>query len=138
MTAEFRNWKSLTSNIPPATITEDESLAVIFSFEIEESLAISLFSRAVFKEKPITAIYTNTKVDGHTIKLIFNSGSADSIITQQLMDQLGHQVDCAASARIITANGMTKTSIDEIDNFLFEINGIITLIKVLVMETMQY
>ncbi|KAG9293650.1 hypothetical protein G9A89_018987 [Geosiphon pyriformis] len=54
------------------------------------------------------------------------------------MDQLSCQVDRAASARIITANGATKTPIGEIDNLLIKINGIIVPIKVLVMEATQY
>ncbi|KAG9304862.1 hypothetical protein G9A89_001760 [Geosiphon pyriformis] len=54
------------------------------------------------------------------------------------MDQLGCQVDRAASTRIIIADGATKTSISEIDNFPFEVNNIVTPIKVLVMEATQY
>ncbi|KAG9302699.1 hypothetical protein G9A89_005173 [Geosiphon pyriformis] len=54
------------------------------------------------------------------------------------MDQLGHQVDCAASAKIIIADRTTKTPIGEIDNFLIEVNGIIVPIKVLVIEAIQY
>ncbi|KAG9286836.1 hypothetical protein G9A89_012386 [Geosiphon pyriformis] len=73
----------------PAIVTNDESLAAIFPFELEEVTLVPLFSRAALKEKPITAMYTNTKVDGHSIKLIFDSGSAGSIITRQLIDQLG-------------------------------------------------
>ncbi|KAG9293295.1 hypothetical protein G9A89_007541 [Geosiphon pyriformis] len=124
----------LTSNIPSATITEDESLATIFPFEFEETAATPLFSGAALEAKPITTMYTNAKVEGQSIKLILNSSSTDSIITKQLMDQLGCQVDRAASARIITADGTTKTPIGKIDNFLFEVNGIMTPIKVLVME----
>ncbi|KAG9284056.1 hypothetical protein G9A89_022830 [Geosiphon pyriformis] len=116
----------------------NESLDIIFPFELEELLTMLLFSEAALKEKPITVIYTDAKVDGHSIKLILDSGSADSIITRQLMDQLGHQVDCTASAKIITANGVTKTPIGEIDNFSIEVNNIIVSIKVLVMEATQY
>ncbi|KAG9291791.1 hypothetical protein G9A89_012076 [Geosiphon pyriformis] len=54
------------------------------------------------------------------------------------MDQLDRQVDRAASARIITADGTIKTPINKIDNFPFEVNGIIMSIKVLVIEAMQY
>ncbi|KAG9297541.1 hypothetical protein G9A89_001482 [Geosiphon pyriformis] len=36
------------------------------------------------------------------------------------MDQLGCQVNQTASARIITANGATKTPIGEINDFPFE------------------
>ncbi|KAG9301038.1 hypothetical protein G9A89_015774 [Geosiphon pyriformis] len=141
MTAEFRNQtnqKSLTSNILPATIIENESLVAIFPFEIEELLATFLFNRATLKEKPITTMYTDAKVNGHAIKLIFDSESADSIITQQLMNQLGCRVDHATSVRIIMADKMTKTPINKIDNFLFEVNSIVTPIKVLVIETTQY
>ncbi|KAG9304857.1 hypothetical protein G9A89_000770 [Geosiphon pyriformis] len=70
-----------TSNISPATITEDESLNTIFPFELEEPSTTPLFSRAALKEKPITTMYTDVKIDGHPIKLILDNGSADSIIT---------------------------------------------------------
>ncbi|KAG9293083.1 hypothetical protein G9A89_016445 [Geosiphon pyriformis] len=134
----FAQKQPLTSNIPLATITEDKSLAAIFLFKFKETAATPLFSGAALEAKPITAMYTDAKVEGQSIKLILDSGLADSIITWQLMEQLGHRVDQAASARIITADGVDKTPIGEIDDFPFEINGIMTLIKVLVMEATQY
>ncbi|KAG9292519.1 hypothetical protein G9A89_002154 [Geosiphon pyriformis] len=105
----------LISNILPAASTEDKLLAAIFSFDLNEIIPVPLFSRAILDTKLITAIYTNTKVDGQPIKLIFDS----------------YQVDHAASARIIIANRATKTPIGEIDNFFFEVNGITISIKVL-------
>ncbi|KAG9287353.1 hypothetical protein G9A89_023724 [Geosiphon pyriformis] len=92
----------------------------------------------MLKEKLITAMYTNAKVDGHFIKLILNSKLAGSIITKQLMDQLSHQVDRAASTQIITADKTTKTLINEIDNFSIEVNSIIMSIKILVIKATQY
>ncbi|KAG9299440.1 hypothetical protein G9A89_009392 [Geosiphon pyriformis] len=86
---------------------------------------------AALDTKPITAMYTDAKVDGHAIKLILDSSSADSIIMKQLMDQL------AASTRIITADRTTKTPIGEINNFPIEVNSIIIPIKVLVIEATQ-
>ncbi|KAG9296227.1 hypothetical protein G9A89_014819 [Geosiphon pyriformis] len=136
--SEANQQPALTSNIPPATITNDKTLAAIFPFELEETTTVSLFSRAALEEKPITIMYTNAKVDGHPIKLILNSKSAGSIITRQLMDQLGRRVDQVISARIITTNGATKTLIGKIDDFPIEVNGIIIPIKVLVMEATQY
>ncbi|KAG9298255.1 hypothetical protein G9A89_002743 [Geosiphon pyriformis] len=127
-----------TSNILPATIMEDESLDTIFLFELKELLIMPLFSRAAFEEKPITTMYTDAKVDGHLIKLILDSRSAGSIITRQLMDQLGYQVNQAASTKIITADRATKTLISKIDDLPIEVNGIIVLIKVLVMKAIQY
>ncbi|KAG9289965.1 hypothetical protein G9A89_010271 [Geosiphon pyriformis] len=123
---------TLINNIPPVTITNDKLLATIFSFELKETTTVPLFSGAALKKKSIMAMYTDVKVDKHSIKLILDSRSAGSIITKQLMDQLGHRVDCTASARIITANGATKTPIGEIDNLLIEVNGIIIPIKALV------
>ncbi|KAG9299964.1 hypothetical protein G9A89_009692 [Geosiphon pyriformis] len=85
--------KQSLTNILPATVMEDESLAAIFLFEIKEPTETLLFSGAALEEKPITAMYMNAKIDGQFIKLILDSGSAGSIITRQLMDQLGRQVD---------------------------------------------
>ncbi|KAG9301066.1 hypothetical protein G9A89_015802 [Geosiphon pyriformis] len=98
---------TLISNISPATVTNNELLTAIFPFKLEELIFTSLFSGATLKKKPITIIYTDAKVDGHPIKLILDSRLAGSIITRQLMDQLA-----------------TKTPIDEIDNLLIKINGI--------------
>ncbi|KAG9299522.1 hypothetical protein G9A89_020693 [Geosiphon pyriformis] len=117
---ETKQQLTLTSNILSATITKNETLNAIFLFKLEKTTPVLLFSGATFNTKLITAMYINTKIDSHTIKLILDNGSADSIITKQLIDQLGHQVDCAASTRIITANGATKTPIGEIDDFPFE------------------
>ncbi|KAG9294717.1 hypothetical protein G9A89_008196 [Geosiphon pyriformis] len=117
----FKDQPTLTSNIPPATITKNKLLD---------------WSR--FGKKPITAIYTDVKVDGHFIKLILDSELADSIITKQLIDQLDYQVDRAANAKIITTNGATKTLIGEIDDFSIKVNSIIILIKVLIIEATQY
>ncbi|KAG9306180.1 hypothetical protein G9A89_016084 [Geosiphon pyriformis] len=119
------NQQLLTNMIPPATISNDKSLAVIFPFKLKETTPVLLFSRAALEKKPITAIYTDARVDGHPIKLILDSESANSIITRQLIDQLG-------------SDGTTKTPIGEIDDFSFKVNGIMTFIKVLVMKATQY
>ncbi|KAG9304102.1 hypothetical protein G9A89_006012 [Geosiphon pyriformis] len=84
---------TLISNIPPATVINDKLLAAIFPFELEKPSQLPLFNGATLEEKPITAIYTDAKVNEHPIKLILDSSSAGSIITKQLMDQLGHQVN---------------------------------------------
>ncbi|KAG9295356.1 hypothetical protein G9A89_013385 [Geosiphon pyriformis] len=135
---ETNQQPTLISNILPATITENELLDTIFPFKLEELLTILSFSGTALEEKPIMAMYTDAKVDGHFIKLILNSGSAGSIITKQLMNQLGCQVNRAVSTRIITADGATKTSIGEIDDFPIEVNSIMVPIKVLVIEATQY
>ncbi|KAG9295792.1 hypothetical protein G9A89_009021 [Geosiphon pyriformis] len=140
-TAEFRNWvyskpkfpelfksskpkqKQSLINILPATVMKDESLVAIFPFKIEKLTETSLFSGAALEEKLIMAMYTDAKINSQFIKLILDSGSAGSIITKQLMNQL--------------ADGATKTFIDKINDFLIKINGITVPIKVLVIENMQ-
>ncbi|KAG9295111.1 hypothetical protein G9A89_006092 [Geosiphon pyriformis] len=113
----------LPSNIPPVTITKDESLTAIFPFKFEETTITLLFSEATLEAKLITVIYIDAKVDEQSIKLILDS----SLV-----------VDRTASARILTADEATKTPISKIDEFPFEVNGIITPIKVLVIEATQY
>ncbi|KAG9305476.1 hypothetical protein G9A89_021194 [Geosiphon pyriformis] len=94
-------------------VTENKSLAAIFPFELEKTINSPLFSETALEEKPITAMYTNAKVNGG-------------------------QVDCTASARIITADRATKTPIRKINDFPIEVNDIIVPIKVLVIEATQY
>ncbi|KAG9297972.1 hypothetical protein G9A89_018800 [Geosiphon pyriformis] len=53
---------------------------------IKKPVETPLFSGVILESKLITAIYINAKVDGQHIKLILNSGSTGSIITQQLID----------------------------------------------------
>ncbi|KAG9294743.1 hypothetical protein G9A89_008222 [Geosiphon pyriformis] len=103
---------------------KDKLFTAIFLFKIEESAEVFLFSEVTLKEKLITAIYTDVKIDSHSIKLILNSKLAGNIITRQLMDQY--------------ANKAIKILIGKINNLPIEVNGIIILIKVLVMEATQY
>ncbi|KAG9297101.1 hypothetical protein G9A89_019382 [Geosiphon pyriformis] len=109
----FTQKQPLTSNIPLATITEDKFLAAIFPFKLEETATMPLFSGATLEAKPITVMYTDAKVERQSIKLILNSSSADT-------------------------DGAIKTPIGKIDDFSFEVHGIVTPIKVLVIEVTQY
>ncbi|KAG9307503.1 hypothetical protein G9A89_017333 [Geosiphon pyriformis] len=64
----FQPSKQTKSNIPPATITEDTTLATIFLFDIDNLNTHSLFSRAAINQnKPIMALYTDARCD-----LMFN------------------------------------------------------------------
>ncbi|KAG9305736.1 hypothetical protein G9A89_005134 [Geosiphon pyriformis] len=108
-----------------------------YQFEANKSPFL-LSNVATNKQKAITAIYTKAKVEEKAIHLILNSGSAGSIITYQLMQQLKRNVDRQAQTVIITADSMKKTPVKEIDNFLFTLNGITIPVKVLVMDVPQY
>ncbi|KAG9291125.1 hypothetical protein G9A89_012997 [Geosiphon pyriformis] len=134
-TKNFSN--KLSQIIPPAVATKDSSLAAIFPFELEENE--TMFSGAALDEKHlITAMYIEAIVNNTPIKLILDSGSAESIIMLQLVNQLSFKVDCAVTFQIITANGSTKLPHDKIDSFFFKINGIVIPTKVLIMDATQY
>ncbi|KAG9294590.1 hypothetical protein G9A89_008069 [Geosiphon pyriformis] len=127
------------TTIPPVRIAENANLFDIFSFEFEANESPFLLSNTVANEqKAITAMYTEAEVEGKPIRLILDSGSARSIITYQLMQQLKRNVDRPAQTVIITADGMKKTPMGEIDNFLFTLDGITIPVKVLVMDASQY
>ncbi|KAG9300339.1 hypothetical protein G9A89_011412 [Geosiphon pyriformis] len=92
ITENFSN--KLSQTIPSAVATKDSSLVAIFPFELEENEA--MFNEAALDEKcPITAMYMEATVNNTPIKLILDSGSIGSIITLQLVNQLGFKVDCA-------------------------------------------
>ncbi|KAG9284579.1 hypothetical protein G9A89_004621 [Geosiphon pyriformis] len=65
-------------------------------------------------------MYTEAKVKEKPIRLILDSGSA------------------GIQTVIITADGIKKTPVEEIDNFSFTIDRITILVKVLVMDAPQY
>ncbi|KAG9297017.1 hypothetical protein G9A89_008603 [Geosiphon pyriformis] len=82
------------TTIPPARIAENTNLSDIFPFEFKANESPFLLSNAAANEqKAITAMYTEAEVEGKTIRLILDSGSAESIITYQLMQQLKRNVD---------------------------------------------
>ncbi|KAG9289185.1 hypothetical protein G9A89_022494 [Geosiphon pyriformis] len=111
--------------IPPVQIAQNTNLSDIFPFEFEANKSPFLLSNAaVNKQKAITAMYTEATVKGKLIHLILDSGSAGSIITYQLMQQLKQNVDRPAQTVIVTADNIKKTPVEEIDDFLFSIDKI--------------
>ncbi|KAG9287535.1 hypothetical protein G9A89_019596 [Geosiphon pyriformis] len=108
---------SSNNTIPPAQIAQNANLSDIFPFEFETNKSLFLFSNAAANEqKAITAMYTEAT----------------------LMQQLQRTVDRPAQTVIVTADGMKKTPVGEIDNFPFTINRITIPVKVLVMNAPQY
>ncbi|KAG9299335.1 hypothetical protein G9A89_013983 [Geosiphon pyriformis] len=137
--AQQQNSFYTSTTIPPARIAENANLSDIFSFEFEANKSPFLLSNAAANEqKAIMAMYTEAKVKGKTICLILDSRSTGSIITYQLMQQLKRNVNQPAQTVIVTADGMKKTPVREIDNFPFTLDGITIPVKVLVMDAPQY
>ncbi|KAG9292295.1 hypothetical protein G9A89_009107 [Geosiphon pyriformis] len=125
--------------ILPVQIAQNANLSDIFPFEFEANeLPFLLNNAAVNKQKAITAMYTEATVKEKPICLILDSGLAGSIITYQLMQQLKQNINRPAQTVIVTADGMKKTPVGEIDDFPFTINGITISVKVLVIDASQY
>ncbi|KAG9299453.1 hypothetical protein G9A89_009406 [Geosiphon pyriformis] len=111
--AQQQNPSYTSTTIPPGRIAENANFSDIFPFEFEANKSPFLFSNAATnKQKTIMVIYTETEVEGKTICLILDI--------------------------IVTADGMKKTPVREIDNFLFTFDGITIPVKVLVMDALQY
>ncbi|KAG9302637.1 hypothetical protein G9A89_007341 [Geosiphon pyriformis] len=137
--AQQQNPSYTLTTILPARIAENANLSDIFSFEFEANESPFLLSNTTANEqKAIITMYTEAKAEEKPIRLILDSGSAGSIITYQLMQQLKKNVDQPAQTIIVTADGMKKTPVGEIDNFPFTINRITIPVKVLVMDAPQY
>ncbi|KAG9302173.1 hypothetical protein G9A89_020607 [Geosiphon pyriformis] len=118
-----------------ARIAENANLSDIFPFEFEANKSPFLLSNAAANEqKAITVMYTKVEIERKTICLILDSECTGSIITYQLMQQLKRNIDQLAQTVIVIADGMKKTSVGKIDNFLFTLNEIIIPVKVLVMD----
>ncbi|KAG9303378.1 hypothetical protein G9A89_013704 [Geosiphon pyriformis] len=127
------------NTIPPVQIAQNANLSNIFSFEFEANESLFLLSNtAANEQKAITAMYTEAIMKEKHIQLILDSRLAGSIIIYQLMQQLQRTVDRPAQTVIVTTDGMKKTPVGEINNFLFTIDEITILVKVLVMNTPQY
>ncbi|KAG9286415.1 hypothetical protein G9A89_014581 [Geosiphon pyriformis] len=125
--------------ILPAQIAKNANLSDIFPFEFEANESLFLLSNAAANEqKAITAMYTEAEVEEKSIRLILDSRSTESIITYQLMQQLKRNVNRPAQTVIVTADGMKKTPVEEIDNFLFTLDGITIPVKILIMDAPQY
>ncbi|KAG9299890.1 hypothetical protein G9A89_005419 [Geosiphon pyriformis] len=133
--AQQQNSSYTLITIPPARIAKNTNLLDIFSFEFKANESPFLLSNAAAnKQKAIMAMYTEAKIEGKTIHLILDSGSTGSIITYQLMQQLKRNVNQPVQTVIVTADGMKKTPVGEIDNFLFTLDEITIPVKVFVMD----
>ncbi|KAG9302779.1 hypothetical protein G9A89_009556 [Geosiphon pyriformis] len=134
-TAQQQNLSHNHTTIPPARIAENANLSDIFPFKFEANESPFLLSSAAANEqKAITTMYTEAEAEGKPVRLILDNGSTGSIITYQLMQQLKRNVDRPAQTVIITADGMKKTPVGEIDNFSFTLDGITIPVKVLVID----
>ncbi|KAG9286218.1 hypothetical protein G9A89_014204 [Geosiphon pyriformis] len=103
------------NTILPAQIAQNINLSDIFPFEFEANKSPFLLSNtAVNEQKTITAMYTEAKISWKYYYLSVNATALKN------------------------SDNIKKTSVREIDNFPFTINGITIPVKVLVMDALQY
>ncbi|KAG9290382.1 hypothetical protein G9A89_007113 [Geosiphon pyriformis] len=102
------------------TMPEEQNFHHTAPSEANESPFL-LSNAAANEQKAITVMYTEAEVEGKPIRLILDRGSARSIITYQLMQQLKR-----------------NTPVGEINNFPFTLDRITIPVKVLVMNASQY
>ncbi|KAG9302396.1 hypothetical protein G9A89_011446 [Geosiphon pyriformis] len=130
----LKNWFNKTN-----LIAKNANLSDIFPFKFEANESPFLLSNAAAnKQKAITVMYTKAEVKGKAICLILDNESARSIIIYQLIQQLKKNVNQLAQTVIVTADGMKKTPVREIDNFPFTLDGITIPVKVLTGKSKNY
>ncbi|KAG9289787.1 hypothetical protein G9A89_015367 [Geosiphon pyriformis] len=111
--AQQQNPSQNHTTIPPARIAKNANLSDIFPFKFKANESPFLLSNAAANEqKTITVMYTEAEI----------------------MDLL----EVLLLTIIVTANGMKKTPVGEIDNFLFTLDGITIPVKVFVMNAPHY
>ncbi|KAG9288758.1 hypothetical protein G9A89_023055 [Geosiphon pyriformis] len=128
MSAEFKNQNYLSLLVTPENTASNEQETN------QKPLTSNILPAASTENKLLAAIFPFELEEITSVPLFSGAILDTKPITIMYTDA---KVD-AANAKIITANRATKIPIDEINNFLFEVNGIIVLIKVLVMEATQY
>ncbi|KAG9296804.1 hypothetical protein G9A89_002201 [Geosiphon pyriformis] len=117
MAMEEANYTKLVNLAIGETSSAAEKKIDQLTKKFEANKSSFLFSNAAANEqKAIIAMYTEAEVEGKTICLILDSGS---------------------TGIIVTTDGMKKTLVRKIDNFLFILDGITIPVKVLVMDAPQ-
>ncbi|KAG9294676.1 hypothetical protein G9A89_008155 [Geosiphon pyriformis] len=121
-------FNKLTIRITPANLlVTPEDAASSKQKTNQKPLTCNILPAANTKNESLAAIFL-FELEKITLVSLFSGVALDTKpITAMYTD-----------AKIITANGTTKTPIGKIDDFLFEVNGIIVSIKVLVIKATQY
>ena len=85
-----------------------------------------------------TALYCDAKVKGKEIPLILDSEAAGSIVSCQLLNDLGIAIDRPSTTLMINVNGERKRPLGEVLNFPITIKNITILIDAVVTDATTY
>lgn len=85
-----------------------------------------------------TAMYCEAYVKGVKIPLIVDTGAAGSIVTCQLLHEIGVAIDRPSTTMMINVNGERKRPLGEVLNFPITIQGITIPVDMVVIDADSY
>ncbi|CAB4477881.1 unnamed protein product [Rhizophagus irregularis] len=85
-----------------------------------------------------TAMYCDAMIKGKRIPLIVDTGAAGSIVTCQLLNDLGIAIDRPSAIVMINVNGEKKRPLGEVLDFPITVGGVTVPINVVVIDTESY
>jgi len=84
-----------------------------------------------------TALYCDAEVRGRSIPLILDSGASGSIVSCQLLNDLGLGIDRPSTTVMINVHGERKRPLGEVTNFPITIQGITIPVDIVVVTDAQ-
>ncbi|CAB4383996.1 unnamed protein product [Rhizophagus irregularis] len=86
----------------------------------------------------MTAMYCDTMIKGKRIPLIVNTGAAGSIVTCQLLNDLGIAIDRPSAIVMINVNREKKRPLGEVLDFQITVGGVTVPINMVVIDVESY
>ncbi|GBC33781.2 retroviral-like aspartic protease 1 [Rhizophagus irregularis DAOM 181602=DAOM 197198] len=109
--------------------------------DVGKSLRKPMTRSAKFAHQDVqstTAMYCDAMIKGKRIPLIVDTGAAGSIVTCQLLNDLGIAIDRPSAIVMINVNGEKKRPLGEVLDFLITFGGVTVPINVVVIDTESY
>src|SRR5260363_274598 len=127
-------------------VVSDYTYEQFETFLVNESIRTALASYLIQESKPTqiqTPTYTtpvkcNIKLQGKPYHAIINSGAAISMISHQVVQELGLKIEAPSTSLIVSAAGSSVRPLRIIKNLLIEIEGTTTPLDVEVMNVTSY
>ncbi|POG79864.1 hypothetical protein GLOIN_2v1869520 [Rhizophagus irregularis DAOM 181602=DAOM 197198] len=109
--------------------------------DVGKSLRKPMTRSAKFAHQDVqstTAMYCDAMIKGKRIPLIVDTGAAGSIVTCQLLNDLGIAIDRPSAIVMINVNGEKKRPLGEVLDFPITVGGVTVPINVVVIDTESY
>ena len=85
-----------------------------------------------------TALYYDASIKGIEIPLIIDTGAVGSIVSCQLLNDLGMHIDRPTTTLMINVNGEKKRPLGEVVDFPITIQGVTIPISMVITEVSSY